>query len=107
MQIENLENLQSLIKQETGIILYYYNDDCPPCISLRPKVEKLTQEKFPKMKLIWVNSKQSPELPAVYSVFANPTIILFFDGKETKRFSKYVSINELEAVIERYYNLIF
>ena len=103
----NATTVSQLISEEVGVLLYFYNDDCAPCISLRPKVEELMQKRFPKMKVLWVNSKTTPEIPASYSVFANPTILVFFDGKEFKRFSKYVSVNELEATIERYYSLAF
>lgn len=102
-----LEKVKEIIEQDMGVLLYFYNDDCPPCISLRPKVEKLMGERFPKMKLVWVNSKSSPDIPAAYGVFANPTILIFFEGKEFKRFSKYVSVNELETAIERYYTMAF
>ena len=105
--IFNLDELVQLIQQETAVIVYFYNDDCPPCISLRPKVEELISNTFQKMQLVWVNSKNHPKIPASYNVFANPTILIFFEGKEFKRFSKYVSISELEQKIERYYNLIF
>ncbi len=105
--ISNLDELVQVIQQETASIVYFYNDDCPPCLSLRPKVEDLISNTFQKMKLLWVNSKNHPEIPAHYHVFANPTILIFFEGKEFKRFSKYVSINELEQSIERYYNLVF
>ena len=95
------------INKQPATLLYFYNDDCPPCISLRPKVESLINEKFPKIKIVWVNSKASPELPAHFGVFSNPTILLFFDGKETRRFSKYVSVVELEGIVARYYSLMF
>ena len=93
---QNPETVKQLIQEELGVLLYFYNDDCAPCISLRPKVESLMEQRFPKMKILWVNSKATPDIPASYSVFANPTILVFFDGKEFKRFSKYVSINELD-----------
>lgn len=105
--IQELTSVKQLIKDELGVLLYFYNDDCPPCISLRPKVETLINERFQKMKLLWVNSKSSPEIPAHFNVFANPTILVFFDQKEFKRFSKYVSVNELEEAIKRYYLLAF
>lgn len=106
-EISNLDELVQIVKLETAVIVYFYNDDCPPCISLRPKVEELISGTFQKMKLHWVNSKNHPVIPANYSVFANPTILVFFEGKEFKRFSKYVSISELEEAIGRYYKLIF
>jgi hypothetical protein len=33
--------------------------------------------------------------------------VIFFDGKETFRVSKYISIDELAGRIGRYYDLIF
>jgi len=106
-KITSLERVQEYINKETGIILYFYNDDCPPCISLRPKVENLVADHFPNMKLVWINSKSFPEIPAFYGVFANPAILVFFEGKEFRRFSKYVSIPELDMAIGRYYEMIF
>lgn len=107
LEIISIEEIQTIIKEELAVLLYFYNDDCPPCISLRPKVEEMIEDAFPKMKLYFVNSKNYPKIPASFSVFANPTLITFFDGKETKRFSKYVSVPELEHAIERYYGMIF
>lgn len=107
IKIETIADIQQKIKEEPAVLLYFYNDDCPPCLSLRPKVEELIEKSFPKMKLYFANSKQYPDIPASYGVFANPTLIAFFDGKETKRFSKYISVSELEQVIGRYYEMIF
>lgn len=103
----NIESLQQQIEKAAGIILYFYNDDCAPCISLRPKVEKLVEDQFPKMTMAWVNSKSNPDIPAAYGIFANPTILIFFEGKEFKRFSKYVSVDQLAEAIDRYYQLLF
>ena len=60
--ISNLDELVQLIQQETAVIVYFYNDDCPPCISLRPKVEELISNTFQKMQLVWVNSKNHPKI---------------------------------------------
>ena len=106
-EIKNISTLQELIGKETGVMVYFYNDDCPPCISLRPKVDALMRERFPRMKLAWVNSKTTPDVPASHGVFSNPTILVFFDGREFRRFSKYVSVAELESAVARYYDLAF
>jgi thioredoxin 1 len=106
-EIERLADLQEKIEREQGLMLYFYNDDCPPCISLRPKVEVLVSESFPLMKLVWINSKRNPDIPAAYQIFANPVILVFFEGKEFKRFSKYISIDELKQSTGRIYDLVF
>jgi len=106
-EIENLPEIQGLIKNEMALMVYFYNDDCPPCLSLRPKVESMVENDYPEMKLVFVNSKGHPKIPANFNIFSNPTLLVYFDGKESKRFSKYISISELSQSIGRYYNMIF
>jgi len=103
----SLKKFQQLIENEQALLLYFYNDDCAPCLSLRPKVLELVKEKFPKLKMVLSNSHTQPEVSAYYSAFNNPTLILFFEGNEYKRESKYISIPQLEQTIERPYNMLF
>ncbi|MFU8842390.1 MAG: thioredoxin family protein [Bacteroidales bacterium] len=105
--LSTAEALSKAISSNPGMLIYFYDDRCLPCVSLRPKVESMVKEKFPKMELVWVNAKDYPNLPAVWGVFASPTILVFFEGKEFRRFSKFVSIAELEQAIQRYYAMVF
>lgn len=103
----SINELQETINQQLAILIYFQNDNCPPCRSLRPKVETMTQADFPKMKLIFIDSFKNPELTAYFGVFAHPTLLIFFDGKEYIRSSKYVSTLELKSKIQRPYTLLF
>ena len=106
-EITTKDEISNLIATEPAVITYFYSDNCAPCVSLRPKVQKLVDEDFPKIKLVLINAETLPELPAAYSVFSNPTLILFFDGREYRRESKYISIPQLSESIERPYNMLF
>ena len=46
-------------------------------------------------------------ISAHFNVFAEPTVIVFFDGKETIRKSRNFGLQELEDAIKRPYQLIF
>lgn len=102
-----LVEIQNLIEKNEAVLIYFSTNHCAPCISLRPKVKDLLQTKFPKMKMEFMDAESALEMSGHFNVFASPTILLFFDGKETRRFSKYVSVAELEESIERYYTMIF
>lgn len=104
---EELNIVQKDIDQQQAAMLYFYSDRCAPCISLRPKVIAMIKEEFPKIELLFVNAEKHPEIPAHYGVFANPTIILFIDGREYFRYSKYISENQLSSQIGRLYSLAF
>lgn len=107
IEISSLETLQEFLTRETGAVVYFYSDRCAPCVSLRPKVEQLMAEHFPEMKLVFINSEKYPTLPAHYGVFANPCILIYFEGKEYNRFSKYISINQIGTEISRIYEMVF
>ena len=100
-------SIKETIEQEAAVLVYFKNDSCAPCLALRPKVEELLHEQFPEVKFIVVDSVQNPHLNGEFQVFANPTLLVFFDGKEYIRKSKYVSIPELKAEIGRLYGMMF
>lgn len=99
--------IENLIKDKTAVLLYFYNDNCSPCIILRPKVQALVLDEFPNIEFRLINAEQFPAISAMYGVFASPTILVFFEEKEYIRESKNISISELHDKIERYYKLIF
>lgn len=105
--MNELSEIESLIKTEKGLVLYFFNDRCAPCVSLRPKVHDLVAARFPKMKLVMIDSKSNPLLTAGFGIFSNPAILVFFEGNEQFRVSKFVSVSQMEEAIERPYRLLF
>ncbi len=105
-EISSLEELQELVVNKLAILAYFYNDNCAPCKSLRPKIIEMQEAKFPKMELHFINSAKT-EIPAHYGVYDNPTLLIFFDRKEYIRESKYVSTAALSEKIQRYYDMVF
>lgn len=103
----SITELQQKIDSEAAIMVYFQNDLCSPCVSLRPKVEALLASDFPKMDLVFIDSFENPTLTAHFGVFAHPTLLVFLEGKEYIRSSKYVSTAELKSKIERPYHLLF
>jgi thioredoxin-like negative regulator of GroEL len=102
-----VQSLTNLTQINPAILLYFYSNQCAPCISLRPKVEELLSGEFPKMKLQLIDSQNYPEVTASFGVFTFPTLVIFFEGKEFQRYSKYVSLSQLNEAISRPYNLLF
>ncbi len=106
-EIYDISEARELISNQDAVLLYFYNDHCAPCISLRPKVQKLTRENFPKIELRFVNSEQNPDFSSEFGVYENPVLILFFEGKEFYRGAKYISMSALYEKIKRPYNIIY
>ncbi|MCP3929309.1 MAG: thioredoxin family protein [Bacteroidetes bacterium] len=102
-----IEEFQNKISTTEAAVVYFSHESCNVCKVLKPKVGKLLSEKFPKMKLFFSDTQKLPEIAGQNRIFSVPTLLIFFDGKETFRFSRSISIQEIEMRIRRPYTLFF
>lgn len=106
-EITNLASIQKIIASELVVLVYFSTQNCCVGEAILPKVEKLIRKSFPKATFLTVDLNFAPKISAHYSVFVEPTILVFYNGKETLRKSRNISIYELETAIKRPYKLIF
>lgn len=99
--------VKSRVQSAPAVLVYFKNDNCAPCLALRPKVQEMLAAEFPKVEMIVVDTVARPEFAGEFQVYANPTLLVFFAGKEYIRKSKYVAIPELKAEIGRLYAMMF
>lgn len=105
--VYNLQELQNSIAQKKGLLIYFSSESCSVCKVLRPKVKDLLQKQFPLLTSRYVDIEKSPVISGQFRVFTIPTILIYFDGKEQVRFSRNISMHQLEEAISRPYELIF
>lgn len=98
---------KELTGKSDAILLYFSHDACNVCKVLLPKVKELIADKFPKLEIEFIDIKNNPEQAAQFQIFAAPSILIFFEGKEYKRFSRNIGIKQLEEDIARPYQLLF
>ena len=101
------EELEEIKRENLGVLLYFSKAMCNVGEALAPKVIEMLNDDFPKIPFYFIDMDLSPTLSAQYSVFVEPTIIVLFDGKETIRKSRLISIPELEQAIGRIYSIAF
>ena len=98
--------LSETLNNNVAVLVYFSHEACNVCKVLKPKVETLLAEQFPKMKMIFVDTTQQPEIAGQHQVFTAPTLLVFFEGNEFFRFSRNVSIGQLREAIERPYKML-
>jgi len=106
-EIQSFEEFLKRKEEEPALLAYFSTEACNVCKVLKPKVAELIQAEFPKIKLIYIKSDILPEISAQNQVFAAPTILVFFEGREYIRKSRNIGIGELRREIERPYSMIF
>lgn len=102
--IENQEEFKKFTEEKGIRIAYLSTNTCCACGVLKPKIEELIK-KYPSARMAEVQADKSVEIVAQLSMFMFPAIIMYIDGKEVIREAKYISVVELEKVIDRYFNL--
>jgi len=89
------------------VLAYFSTNDCNVCKVLKPKVKELIEYEFPLINFLYINVNESKETAAQFSVFAIPTIIIFVDGKEYIRKSRFINLEEMKSELDRIYSLIY
>jgi len=105
--ITTIEEFEETRNENLGVLFYFSTISCNVGEALEPKVLNLLESNFPKIPFYYIDMNASPEVSAKNSVFVEPTILVFFDGKETIRKSRIISIPELSNAISRIYKLAF
>jgi thioredoxin-like negative regulator of GroEL len=103
----SLDSLLEIAKSNKAVCFYLSTTECNVCKVLKPKVIEMIESDFPKMSFIYVDLNEAKEISGQLSVFSVPTILVYFEDKETIRVSRNVHLEELREQIERYYKLIF
>ncbi len=102
----SLNDIQNMIENETGVMLYFWGEHCNVCHALQPKLFKSFEENFPAIKPVSIDVAEYANIGAHFGVFSIPTAIIFLDGKEFARVSRNVSIPALVSQIKRVYEIL-
>ena len=105
--IYDLQLLAEKIEHEQGLLIYFSTDSCSVCKVLKPQVSQLLLDRFPRMTSLYVDTDKSPVISGQHRVFTIPTILLLFEGKEHLRYSRNISLHQLEESIHKPYSLVF
>lgn len=106
-QITDVNEFSGFLEQEAAVLAYFSTVECNVCKVLKPKVFEILDKDFPKVKMVYVEINQSPELAARYTVFAVPTLVVFFEGREYIRKSRNFGLEEFRNELRRPYELMF
>jgi len=105
--IQSNQEFDQILAENDAVLVYFSTEICSVCQVLKPKVIEMVSESFPKLKMVFVESNKLPELAAQNRVFAAPTVVAFFAGRETIRKSRAFGVDELKSEIKRPYSLFF
>ncbi len=102
-----IENLEHEIQNNDALLVYFSGENCGVCQALQPKIKNRFESNFPKVKQLYINASDFPKTAAHFSIFTVPSVLIFFDQKETKRESRHISVDNLVHSTQRVYDIFF
>ena len=106
LEIQTIEQIKKEIDTKEPILIYFSGENCSVCKVLKPKIENEVINNFSRFKLYEVKTDIYKEITSEFTVFSIPTIIVYFDSKEFKRYGRNMSIPLFIDEIKRPYNLM-
>jgi len=102
----NVEVLNTMIKEEIGVLLYFSGEHCNVCHALRPKFRELFDTEFPQLKQIYLDAEEHRDIATQYNVLSLPTMIVYLDGREFVREGRSVSLHKMTEQLKRPYRMM-
>lgn len=104
--MQTLESITQTLNTHDAVMLYFSAPACNVCHALKPKLTEAILENFSTFVIESIDISETPEIASHFSVFAIPTVLIFFQGREFLRKSRHMSIGEVTDAIRRPYNLM-
>ena len=93
----NLENFDSeVIKSDKPVVVDFFATWCGPCKRMKPNLEQFASA-TEDVKVVLADVDGLQDILPNYGVVSVPTIVLFHEGKEVRRKSGYMSVEDLES----------
>lgn len=83
------------------VLIDFSAPGCAPCLKIPPLISRLLEEvRELDINAYEVNVAQEPEIAGEYFVLGVPTLVIFKNGKEIKRFNSVPSIEKLKKALK-------
>lgn len=98
----NDSGFSELISSDTPVLVDFWAEWCGPCKMMEGPLTELAGEQAGRLTVAKLNVDENPSTAMTYEVMSIPTMILFKNGKEQKRFIGARSKGQLEVDLADY-----
>ncbi len=104
-RIETPDEAISMAKNCTMALLMFSTSSCAVCAGLKPKIEAMLGD-YPCIKAGYVDLDKLRILSGEFSIFTVPTVLVYAEGAEMIRMTRFVSLSDLSSRISRFYGML-
>jgi thioredoxin 1 len=83
------------------VALDFYQESCPPCHVLEPRLEKVAERYKDRLPIYQVDVDRDMPVAERFGVMSLPTVLILRDGREVERLDGLIREKDLEAAFDR------
>jgi thiol-disulfide isomerase/thioredoxin len=93
-----LTHIIDLKDRRIPFILYFATPDCGVCHAIFPKLMKVLNDYA--IDVVKIDAVENPEIAGQHLVFTVPTILVWAEGKEMLRESRYIDFSKITRILD-------
>ncbi|BBL80470.1 thioredoxin [Rubrobacter xylanophilus] len=105
--MSNIENITGneiptrVLDASGPVALDFYQESCPPCHVLEPRLEKVAARYVDRLTVYRVNVDRDLAVAKRFGVMSIPTVLVLRNGEETQRLDGLIRESDLTTTFDR------
>lgn len=105
--VSTLEELDQLKQTNEALLILFGGTTCSVCDAIKPKLEEMISQAFPKMLQVYVNCNETTDICSQNGIFSLPVVQVYFTGQKFIEEVRSFSLGALVNEIQRPYGMLF
>lgn len=95
--LESSAQLEKIKSTPDPVILYFSTPQCGVCHAVLPKLVDALRNNT--IEVIEIDASVYPEIAGQHQVFVAPTVLMYYQGSEVLRESRFIDISKITRIL--------